>query len=330
MAEQALARVNYHREKAGAPPMRLNGSLIETALAHSRYMVLNNFLTHIETNGNPGFTGVEPGDRATAQGYQSTNVWEGIGFYRITSSGQIVHREPRENVDDQISGPFHRVAPLFSKLNDYGYGEEKTSNGTYYYTCNYGSLSWGDLDTVVYPGDGQTDVPLLFPGHESPDPFPDAMYPVGYAVTLFTSLYSGELKIQNYSLKPVGGTNLSVYTFMPSSSSGFPYVFAMASKDPLKPGTEYEAHIEAIAAGKAFNKTWRFTTTLAPAGKTLDRLVDKDWGFKSWQPEYPLGNLFINGNRPLVPVDRLFFLRPVFELQPARDFLRYREWNDQG
>lgn len=310
LAEQALARINYHRAQAGLQPMILHESLIGSSAAHSHYMALNNQMAHIETNGNPGFTGAEPWDRAMAQGYTSSNVWEGIGYYKITNNGQIVHREPNENVDDQVSGPFHRIAPLYSGLAHFGYGEDSTSNGIFYYTCNYGNTTWGDIETVVYPGEGQTDIPLVFPGHESPDPFPNAQYPVGYAVTLFSSLNAEPMQVQNYSLKPVGGINLSLVTFMPSSESGYPFVFAMAAKDPLLPGTEYEAHIEAIAGGKAFNKTWRFTTTLKTSAKTQIRLLQtdqNDWGIQSHSPEssatflteksiHPLDSIFDPGN----------------------------------
>ncbi len=172
------------------------------------------------------------------------------------------------------------------------------------------------LDTVFYPGEGQTNVPLAFPGHESPDPFPNAQYPVGYAVTLFTSLYAGEMQVKSYSLKPVGGLNLSLLTFMPSSESGYPFVFAMAAKDPLLPGTEYEAHIEAIVSGQTITKTWRFTTTLKSTAKTTVRQLPTDsydWGLRS------VIESFINGNLPIVPADRLFFPKPIFEFPRVRD-----------
>jgi len=87
---------------------------------------------------------------------------------------------------------------------------------------------------------------------------------VGYAVTLFSPRNSS-ISVQSYYLKPVGGSNLTLLTFMPDSY--YPYVFAMAAVKPLSAGTAYEAHIEATIGGKAFSKTWTFRTAGVSSGK---------------------------------------------------------------
>jgi uncharacterized protein YkwD len=277
-AEQALLRLNEHRQNAGLDAMELDDSLIKAAEAHSQYMVINGQLTHEETSGDQGFTGQYPWDRAQYQGYSSTNVFEGIGWYRMISFGQIIQKTPADNVDTQVAAPFHRIAPLHSGLTHFGYGEDRMEDGTFFYTCNYGANSWDDLEPVVYPGENQEDVPLTFLGNEMPDPFPDARYPVGYVVTLFGPIGGGGLTIIDYSLKPVGGSDLQLWTFMPTDNPSYDFMFAMASKNILLPGTEYEAYIHATVAGEDFEKTWRFTTSLIGSGKTMrDDDAVNDW-----------------------------------------------------
>lgn len=252
VAEEALARVNFHRAWAGIAPMSLHSSLIQSSEAHSHYMYLNRIISHQEDPSLPGFTGVRAWDRAQHFGFPTGNVWEGIGSKSVSESAS-------DCIDIQVSGPFHRYPVLHGGLTLLGYGQEDR-----YYTVNYGALSSQDATITVYPGENQTDVPVAFGGGESPNPFPGAAYPVGYAVTLFSPRNSS-ISVQSYYLKPVGGSNLTLLTFMPDSY--YPYVFAMAAVKPLSAGTAYEAHIEATIGGKSFSKTWTFRTAGVSSGK---------------------------------------------------------------
>jgi len=215
-------------------------------------MYLNRVVSHAEDPSLPGFTGARAWDRAQHFGFPTGNVWEGIGSKYLSESAS-------DCIDVQVSGPFHRYPVLHAGLTHMGYGQEDR-----YYTINYGALTSQDATITVYPGENQTDVPLKFEGGESPNPYPSASYPVGYAVTLF-SPRSTSISIRSYYLKPVGGSNLSLVTFMPDGS--YPYIFAMSAVQPLSAGTEYEAHIEAAIGGSSFSKTWTFRTAGVSAGK---------------------------------------------------------------
>ncbi|MFB3786487.1 MAG: CAP domain-containing protein [bacterium] len=252
VAEEALARVNYHRAQAVIAPVDLNSSLIQSSEAHSHYMYLNRLVSHAEDPSLPGFTGARAWDRAQHFGFPTGNVWEGIGSKYLSESAS-------DSIDVQVSGPFHRYPVLHAGLTLMGYGQEDR-----YYTINYGALNSQDATITVYPGVNQTDVPVAFGGGESPNPYPGASYPVGYAVTLF-SPRSASISIHSYYLKPAGGSNLSLVTFMPDAS--YPYIFAMSAVEPLSAGTEYEAHIEATIGGGSFSKTWTFFTAGVSSGK---------------------------------------------------------------
>ena len=258
-AVEALNRVNMHRAAVGLVPMELHALLIQAAQAHSGYMAQNTDLDHYEDEGVPGFTGVTPWDRTTAAGYPpNTPIYEGVGYRTIGFA------DPTVNIDSQVEGPFHRVAPLHSGLTHFGYASVD-GDANNYYTLNFGALSWDNLETVAYPGVDQEGVATQFDGHEWPDPFPDASYPVGYPVTLFVSR-NQSFSVQAYSLKPVGGANLPMVVMEPGASrEGYDtsYMFAMASASPLQGGVTYEASIAYTLEGVATTKTWQFTTDAA-------------------------------------------------------------------
>ncbi len=109
----ALNRVNMHRAAAGLEPMEMHASLVQSTQAHSNYMALHTELTHEENEGASGFTGENPRARAAAAGYGNNNIWEGAGYRTIGFADPVV------NVDSQVEGPFHRVAPPSLRPNPF-------------------------------------------------------------------------------------------------------------------------------------------------------------------------------------------------------------------
>lgn len=265
-AETAMNRLNYHRAQSGVAPLALHESLVQSAEAHSHYLAVNNYPhPHTEDPSLPGFTGAHSWDRAQHFGFPSSNVWEGVGK---SAAWETIE----DNIDIQVSGPIHRYPVLHSGLTMVGYGEE---NG--FYTIDYGATTFADASITVYPGENQTDVPKAFYGGESPEPFPGARYPLGYSVTLFGPRAS-VITVQSYWLRPVGGDNLPLVTFMPNNPYGMTYIFAMSATSPLQGGTEYEAHIEAKVGGTAVNRTWRFRTKGTFSGKVFGTPVPSGSG----------------------------------------------------
>ncbi|MBN2325615.1 MAG: CAP domain-containing protein [Candidatus Omnitrophica bacterium] len=265
---EAVNRLNYHRQWAGIPFLAIHDSLTQSSEAHANYMVVNNELGHYETEGKAGFTGVRSWDRAAYFGFPSYYTdSQGTKYYYVMEGiGQLIYsNSPSDAIDEQVTAPIHRFPVLNSVLEYAGFGIKAAMMG-YAYTVNYGTVDSANFNKgsiVFYPGEDQTDVPVRFDGHEVPEPYPGASYPVGYAVTLFCP-QNQTMSVSNYYLKPVGGENLSLIAYLPDSayaqSVNLKYIFAMSADDPLQKGTQYEAHVEAVIGGSPFNKTWRFTT----------------------------------------------------------------------
>ncbi len=112
-----------------------------------------------------------------------------------------------------------------------------------------------------------------FDGHEWPDPFPNASYPVGYPVTLFVPRNQG-FSVDVYSLRPVGGADLPLVVMEPGAARenyDTTYMFAMASTSPLQGGVTYEATIGYTLDGVAVTKIWQFTTGAAKRASALGK-----------------------------------------------------------
>jgi uncharacterized protein YkwD len=77
--QDGLNWINYRRAQAGMPVVTRNELLDIAARGHSEYQKANNIVTHEQTPGKPGFTGVNQGDRMTAAGYVYKNATYAYG-----------------------------------------------------------------------------------------------------------------------------------------------------------------------------------------------------------------------------------------------------------
>ncbi len=255
-AREALRVVNDIRLSVNLNPLAMHQALLDSAQAHADYMAQNNILEHTENITQPGFTGARAWDRATAAGYQNTNVWEVLGLTRVEDAN------PTDNVYLQMEGPFHRIPFLHSSLQHMGYGFT-VQDEMEYHTFNLGSLTWDEIETIFYPFENQQDVPLSFGGYEFPDPFPNAFYPTGYPITIYVSQES-DFEITSFSLKKSDGAELPVEVLLPGETRGSidtDFLFAMAASSPLETNTTYEVTVDFVLNGESTSKTWNFTTT---------------------------------------------------------------------
>jgi uncharacterized protein YkwD len=69
IAADGLNWINYRRSQVGMPALTHNGVIDTAAQGHSDYQRINNIVTHDQTAGKPGFTGVDLGARLKAAGY---------------------------------------------------------------------------------------------------------------------------------------------------------------------------------------------------------------------------------------------------------------------
>jgi uncharacterized protein YkwD len=120
---------------------------------------------------------------------------------------------------------------------------------------------------VLYPVDGQKDVPLMFAGNESPNPIPDSkIQSVGYPITI-TFPQGARVRKSTATLTDPSDKSLDVWLSTPEKPANPRAVsqqrntICLMSKLPLRFGTTYKVSVEAEVAGKPWKYAYRFTTT---------------------------------------------------------------------
>ncbi len=274
--QRALARVNWHRQIAGIPPVRASYALNMAAQAHATYDVIHRD-THEEVHSKPGFVGAWPSDRARYFGYDG-GVGEDMHFIG----------DPVAAVDGWMETVYHRNLMMGYGFEDMGYGTAQ--NGRHHTdVLDMSSRTWSGPSPATrliytYPADGQNDVPHLWVGKELPDPLPDKPKPVGYPVSLYIaqpattvervlstrSLWHAPRAIQSSDwavtiaeLRDVQGQLVPIYGVHQETDPngmGMDVVFLIA-QDPLALDMLYTARVAGSdSRGQAFDHTWSFTT----------------------------------------------------------------------
>lgn len=299
LLEWAQRTVNQIRREAGLDPLELDASLLYAARSHALYFADNvnrygnlNLSVHNETPGWPGFTGVQPWDRAHYFGYPG-NVAEDMAFAM----------SPFEAADTWLASVYHRLPLLDPGL--VAMGLEWAGQGASLLPVTVlelgdvllskGSLVARDVQSAVrirYPQDQQTGVPLRFVAGEIPDPlspFPGASYPAGYPITLqFPSLHVRQLQVERASLK-AGNQEVPFYLLAPDPQKTDPVytllgnAVALIPKAPLKPDTRYQVEIQGryltdSGQTQPFLERWSFRTARyeKPRIQTLYRSFEGD------------------------------------------------------
>jgi hypothetical protein len=255
--QQALDRLNYYRRLAGTPLLQLHPALVTAAQNHVTYLDLNInddsakiYWPHGEVEGKPGYTGRWSGDRAMASGYPWNAGWEVISF----------DNDPLVSVDNLIATVFHRVTMLDPYMEYMGYGRGRVgSGGADVIDFGHGTSNTNRQQVIVYPADGQTNVPVLWLGGETPSPLPPDAPPsaVGFPITIQPSAYVA-LQVTQAELRDGSGRSVAVY---PNPSTCGTTCHAIIPISPLQNATAYTVHVLGSVDGAAFERTWTFTTT---------------------------------------------------------------------
>jgi len=172
-----------------------NAKLDAASLSHSKYLVDlsittgDSVLSHLETPGIPGFTGVYPWDRAVYQGYNykalaeilEATVWD----YTYTPSFPTMEERGANSMHNLLNTVYHLSGAMYEGA-DVGFGAYlKTTMinaTTWREEYRFGSLigfedtdrriTLGTNKVVTYPCKNSSNVPTAFaPAEESPNPF---------------------------------------------------------------------------------------------------------------------------------------------------------------
>jgi hypothetical protein len=250
-ATRVAERINAHRKAAGLEPVTLDAVLSKGCSAHAEYLVKNadhpstrGLGLHSEDSNLPGYT--KEGERAG----KAAVIFLGLAG--------------PDAVEGWMGSLLHRIPLLQSRLRKIGYGAATggAAKVTVVLDSTNGMGVGKDAPVVLYPADGQKDVPLVF-SPEIPDPIPESPdKKAGYPVTAIFS--EGALvKDVKASLKDAAGNDVSVWLSTPEKPAAADYqrnTIGLISKEPLRPMSAYTASIAARVTGKAWSRTWTFST----------------------------------------------------------------------
>lgn len=289
LQERALDRLNQHRFQAMLVPVLYHPAVARAARAHAAYLgrhtetrALTLEQAHGEVPGREGFTGQKVGDRLEHQGLAGSST------EAVTSE-----TDPEGAVDILMNSVYHRSALLRQEARYAGFGA--SSQAVLDLFWEPGTEDGADL--VRYPGPGQTGVPPRFPGGETPEPLPGAVYPVGPPISLGAS--GAAPRVRSLHLRgPGGAVPLEILTpaRAPMGELLGDYVYAVP-RVPLEPGTSYRVEVEfapgeepGLLPGKQPERTlrWSFRTGEKVPGEQFARIGELVQDLQELAPGRPV------------------------------------------
>jgi uncharacterized protein YkwD len=157
-------------------------------------------------------------------------------------------------------------------LSTCGWGLGIARHETRGWVCVLNVIRGRGTDKVIcYPAADQKEVPLAFLG-EVPDPAPEAGgNPAGYPISVTFPRGQQVRKVAAVFKEDKSGKDVDHWLSSPekpASEARFQQnTIGLIAKKPLAPMTTYLVTIKAEVHGKAWEKTWRFTTGTSLAGE---------------------------------------------------------------
>lgn len=255
--------LNYRRAQLGLSVLTRNTQVDAAALGHSNYLRLNNTVSHDQTVGAPGFTGVNLINRLAAAGYGLP------GGYAI---GEVISATTDTSgfyqAEELITAIYHRFVMFEPVFKEVGTGATTVSGGYTYFTADLTAVNGlgpgiGAGRLVNYPFSNQTNVPInFFSDTESPDPVPN-QNEVGYPISVHADSGRGGagVVVRSFTITPRGGSALNTLLLSTATDSRTTGpVAAIIPLAPLRRGTVYDVSFDGTVNGIAAPRTWSFTT----------------------------------------------------------------------
>ncbi len=251
---------NYRRAQAGLSTLTRNSRIDTAAQGHSDYQRINRTITHEQTPGLSGFTGVSLTDRLKAAGYVLSGSYSAGEVISATTSGSGFYQ-----AEELITAIYHRYVIFEPVFKEIGTGAATIPGSYTYFTADFAAVNGlsglGAGKFIVYPVSNQTGVPAnFFSDSESPDPVP-GQNEVGYPISVHAD--SGKLvTVQSFTVAPRGGTALSTRLLSAAAGTNETNTSAAAIVPlaPLKSATVYDVSFSGTVGGVAVSRNWSFTT----------------------------------------------------------------------
>ena len=249
---------NFRRQQAGIVTVARDPRADVAAQGHSEYQKANNTITHEQTPGAPGFTGVTVGDRLSAAGYRFVSGYAYGEVISATSDTSGVNA-----AEDLIAAVYHRFVILEPVFRQVGGGSASVSGGQTYFTANFVTDQLSGLGAgkmVSYPFSGQTRVPRnFFSDNEVPDPVA-GRNEVGYPISVHADITS-TISVQGFTISPRGGGPLPTQLLTHAGDMQTPLsAAAIVPLAPLLPASTYDVQFTGTVDGAAASRSWSFTT----------------------------------------------------------------------
>ena len=255
-ARAALDRANELRDLAGLGPFLLDPLLDQASQAHADWMAGNGTLDHYEVPGSDGYTGDWVWDRMEAAGYP---LEMGHGWSEVVAFGT----GPAASVDNWVGSVYHRISFMSPEVEAAGFG----INGSYAGMAFVTPYPDSGRAAVLFPGDGQTDVPTSFDSNaEIPDPV-EGKGVVGYPISVSVGAATAGADSTNpYSLSLVDAVvtgpdgELELVLLDPSVDEYMFNMVAAVPTSPLQANATYEVELTVNWSGSEETLTGSFTT----------------------------------------------------------------------
>ena len=258
---RAWTLMNEMRLAAGSTCINVVPELAESAQRHCDYRTANRSnpgcgrSAHDQVRGCTGFTGADVQSREVAAGYPRQLAYTEVAL--------TYGDNPELSIPAWLVTPFHRIPMIDPWTTDMGWGGGPG--------CDVIDFGHGTPDhdppagtVVVYPYDGQTDVPLTFNGLEAPQPpQPASGWPSSYPI----SIYADRINVTEHALMKDGDDTPLDHVWLDRTASvvnlGLRSYFgntAVFYGAPFESNTTYRVKITGTHAAGALNIEWTFTT----------------------------------------------------------------------
>ncbi|MEC7120973.1 MAG: hypothetical protein VXW65_13880 [Pseudomonadota bacterium] len=279
----AFDLLNAERQRCGFGVMHQSVALDRAVFGHARYLVRNQLFDHRETNANlPFFTGTEPADRASREGY-SRNVIDELFGLNFTGTVPL-SREAigQAAVRSLLSAPYH-LNGMMSGQREVGIalvssqdpemaGNPQLTNFVFNLMLGLPSgqaqqeITRGEVKTYPCAGTTNTVTQLL---DEQPNPIPNRnlkTQPIGQPILLRAAV-GQRLSLNQFQMTDQAGQAVSLLLL---NRTNDPHRNLNLIRDneavlmpdrPLQPQHRYRVVAEGTVDGQAFTKVDFFFTT---------------------------------------------------------------------
>jgi uncharacterized protein YkwD len=263
----ALDKLNAARAAAGLSPVALDPALAKGCLAHARYLSQN--FEQMSKQGQP------TNDEVPAMpGFSE----EGKAAARAAFSGYD-RRDPDGLIDQWMATVFIRPLLLDPEMQRVGWGQAGDKRKGWFGVIDV-SRGKGSTAVVIYPADGQKDVPLAYPGTELPDPIPQATQKrAGYPVTV---TFPRTAAVEDVTARLSAGKDEDVPAWVstpekPAHDRGYQRnSVCLIAKEPLRAETTYTVSIKARVGGRPWSYEGTFTTGKEAARRAEEGPADRE------------------------------------------------------